>query len=347
LEAPHAGLEGRSRELEAKVGILETLLSAAMSTNRELKLKLDEISVELDVARKVEARLAAVVSEMGAPISHFGNIANYAHSGESIQVHALASTYRHHIDWVIDSGASKHVIGESHSFTTYTPYAHPETIQIVDGTSQPIHGVGSVECTSSINLSSVLHVPSFSVNLLSMSLIIDQFKCIVIFDEHFCVFLEKQTRRRIGTRVRHNGLWYINHGESAMIVDARGIEREIILHHCRLGHPSFDSLSKLYPDIFKKVDKSRLACDACELGKHTRSTYPSIGLRSYESFVLIHYGVWGPCWVTSVSGFKWFVTFIDCYTRMTWVYMLKHKNEVLRCFQIFHKLDGNRFNAKV
>jgi hypothetical protein len=32
---------------------------------------------------------------------------------------------------------------------------------------------------------------------------------------------------------------------------------------------------------------------------------------------------------------------------MTWVYMLKQKNKVLRCFQDFHKLDANQFNAKV
>jgi hypothetical protein len=100
-----------------------------------------------------------------------------------------------------------------------------------------------------------------------------------------------------------------------MAAGAEGVEREIILHHYRLGHPSFDSLSKLYPDIFKKVDISRLVCDTCELGKHTRFTYPSIGLRSYERFVLIHSDVWGPCSVTSMSGSKWFVTFIDCYTQ--------------------------------
>jgi hypothetical protein len=79
--------------------------------------------------------------------SHFANFTNYAHLGEGTQAQALASSYKHHIDWVIDSGTSKHFIEESHSFTTYIPYPHSETIQIVDGTSQPIHGVGSVECT--------------------------------------------------------------------------------------------------------------------------------------------------------------------------------------------------------
>jgi hypothetical protein len=134
----------------------------------------------------------------------------------------------HYMDWVIDLETSKHVTGESHSFITYTPYAHLETIQIADSTSQPIHGVGSVECTSFINLSYVLHVLSFPVNLLSVSSIIDQFKCIVLFDEHFCIFLEKKTGRRIGTGVRRNGLWYINHGESAMTADAEGVEENHI-----------------------------------------------------------------------------------------------------------------------
>jgi transposase InsO family protein len=51
--------------------------------------------------------------------------------------------------------------------------------------------------------------------------------------------------------------------------------------------------------------------------------------------------------MTSVSGVRWFTTFIDCYTQMTWIYMLKQKSEVLRCFQDFHKLVSNQFNTNV
>jgi len=285
----------------------------------------------------------------GATTSHFGNFANYAHLGEGTQAQALASTYRHDIEWVIDSGASKHTTGIPNLFKTYTPYTHFETIQIADGTSQPIHGVGSIECTPSLSLSSVLHVPSFPVNLLSVSSIVDQFKCTctVTFDEKSCIFQEKNTGRVIGTGVRRNGLWFINQEESALVITSGGHEKEIFLLHHRLGHIPFEGLSRLYPDLFKEVDKSKLLCDACELGKHTRSSYPSIGLRSYEPFMLVHSDVWGPCSVTSLSGFKGFVTFIDCNTRMTWIYMLKGKNEVLRCFQNFCNLVTNQFNVKV
>ena len=99
----------------------------------------------------------------------FGNFANYAHVGEGTQAHALVATYKHsHIDWIIDSGASKHVTGSLSTFASYTPYTHSETVQTADGTSQLIQGVGSVECTPSIALSSVLHVPSFPVNLINV-----------------------------------------------------------------------------------------------------------------------------------------------------------------------------------
>lgn len=93
------------------------------------------------------------------------------------------------------------MIGSIDAFISYTPHTHSETIQTVDGTSQPIRGVGSVGCTPHITLPSVLHVPSFLVNLLSISSIVDQFKCTVLFDEDACIFQEKRTRKRIGTGV--------------------------------------------------------------------------------------------------------------------------------------------------
>ncbi|CAO2199022.1 unnamed protein product [Urochloa humidicola] len=329
-------------EMELRVQILETELATALSKTRELEAEVLPMKIEFDL---VKEKMAAADSVDVADV--IGNFGNYAHLGEGTQAQALASSYRYNTEWIIDSGASRHVTGMSNLFKTYIPYAHSETVQTADGTSQPIHGVGSLECTPSLCLSSVLHVPSFPVNLLSVSSTVDELKCSVTFDENSCILQEKSTGRVIGTGVRRNGLWFVSHEKSALTTTSRGHEREVSLLHRRLGHVPFESLSRLYPDAFKGVDRSKLMCDACELGKHTRSVYPNIGLRSCEPFMLIHSDVWGPCSVTSVSGFKGFVTFIDCYTRMTWIYMLKGKNEVLRCFQDFHKLVTNQFNAKV
>jgi hypothetical protein len=90
----------------------------------------------------------------------------------------------------------------------------------------------------------------------------------------------------------------------------------LIIKHQNLLSKMARGPFSLHPVMFKGVDKIRLVCDACEVGKHNRFIYPSIGLCSCEPFILIHSDVWGPCSVTSMNGAKWFVTFIDCYTRM-------------------------------
>ena len=99
------------------------------------------------------------------------------------------------------------------SYTLYPP-THNETIQTADGTPQPIKGVGTVQCTPSILLSSVLHVPAFPVNLVSLSALVDQLDCRVILDRENCMIQERQTGRRLGSATRRSGLWYMDREET-------------------------------------------------------------------------------------------------------------------------------------
>ena len=80
-------------------------------------------------------------------------------------------------------------------------------------------------------------------------------------------------------------------------------EKQAMIHHCRIGHISFDKMSRIFPDIMCGIDKSKLQCDACEFAKHTRTSYVSRGLRNISPFMLIHSDVW-TCPVVSVSGAK-------------------------------------------
>jgi hypothetical protein len=123
-------------------------------------------------------------------------------------------------------------------------------------------------------------------------------------------------------------------------------EASVMLLHCRLGHLSFDKICKAFPDVMCGVDRNKLFCDACEFAKHTGTSYLSKGIRSVSPFVLVHSDVW-TCPVVSTSGMKYFVTFIDCFSWMTWVYLMKHKDEVLRCSQDFCALVKNQFNTRI
>jgi len=39
--------------------------------------------------------------------------------------------------------------------------------------------------------------------------------------------------------------------------------------------------------------------------------------------------------ISSVGSNKYFLTFVDDFSRKTWIYLLKNKDEVFHCFKIF------------
>lgn len=64
-------------------------------------------------------------------------------------------------------------------------------------------------------------------------------------------------------------------------------------------------------------------------------------------FDLVHADVWGPAPVIGGNGFKYFVTFIDDCTRMTWVYFLKNKSDVVDRFILFFQMIQTQFHTTI
>ena len=55
---------------------------------------------------------------------------------------------------------------------------------------------------------------------------------------------------------------------------------------------------------------SSLACESCQLGKHTRVSFPKrLNNRAKSPFELVHTDVWGPCRTASTLGFQLFCHF--------------------------------------
>ncbi|PRQ42655.1 putative RNA-directed DNA polymerase [Rosa chinensis] len=61
----------------------------------------------------------------------------------------------------------------------------------------------------------------------------------------------------------------------------------------------------------------------------------------------VHSDVWGPAKYSTMSGAKYFVTFIDECTRMTWVMLMKNKWELCQAFQAFHKMVSSQYQRKI
>jgi transposase InsO family protein len=136
-------------------------------------------------------------------------------------------------------------------------------------------------------------------------------------------------------------------GETNLAKKSSKAETEIWTWHRRLGHPSFSYLNKLLPSLFVDLKTSDFQCETCVKAKSHRVSYkPSLNKCS-KPFDLIHSDVWGPAPITSIAGFRWFVLFIDDCTRMTWIYLLKGKYEVIEVFQLFFNMIQNQFGKSI
>ena len=59
---------------------------------------------------------------------------------------------------------------------------------------------------------------------------------------------------------------------------------------------------------------------------------------STDIFDLIHYDVWGPSSVSSIGGSRYFVVFVDDYSRYSRIFHMKHRSELLQVYSNFAKM---------
>ena len=61
----------------------------------------------------------------------------------------------------------------------------------------------------------------------------------------------------------------------------------------------------------------------------------------------IHSDLWGLATVPSKEGHKYFVSFIDDFSRKVWIYFLKYKSELFNIFKEFKTLVENQVGKKI
>ncbi|RDX77381.1 hypothetical protein CR513_42508, partial [Mucuna pruriens] len=143
----------------------------------------------------------------------------------------------------------------------------------------------------------------------------------------------------IGKGHESRGLYYLSNNPSTLCFASVSPK---LLHNC-LGHPSLAKLKLMVPSLNKL---STLECESCQLGKHVRSTFPNhVNKRCNSPFSIVHSDIWGPSRVTSF-GFNYFVTFIDEYSRCTWVYLMKERSELLSILMSSKEVE-NQFGKTI
>ena len=107
--------------------------------------------------------------------------------------------------------------------------------------------------------------------------------------------------------------------------------------HERLGHPATPIVCHvLHRHELPVVSNNNAAtvCDACQQGKSHQLSFSESNRVVKNPLEIVFSDVWGPA-QTSVSGHNYYVSFIDAYSRFTWLYLIKRKSDVFDVFMQF------------
>lgn len=86
-------------------------------------------------------------------------------------------------------------------------------------------------------------------------------------------------------------------------------------------------------------------CVSCLKGKITKLPFDLSTSVSTYPHALLHSDVWGPSPSISISGFRYYVSFVDDYIKYTWIFPLTYKSDVQSVIKHFVPFIKNQLSC--
>ena len=285
--------------------------------------------------------------------------------------------------WFPESGASFHVTGDATNIHESLSFDGPEQIFIGNGQGLDIHSSGSSVFSSPIKpqitltLNHLLHVPTITKNLISVSQFARDNLVFFKFHVDHCVVKSQATEvvllhGKVGSDGFYtfpsvsfqsamsslslpfsNNASVCNINTSSSTCNNQSSFTSQYLWHLRLGHPNTHTLKLALQHcniliINKEKDVSNF-CITCCMGKAHRLHSPSSETTYNHPLQLVFGDLWGPSPTVSSLEYKYYITFVDAFSRYTWIYLLTSKSDaflISKQFKVMGKLQlGCPFKA--
>lgn len=338
--------------VKMKLFQMEDTYSASTSVSQPTPALLSNKSKGKSTQKKTKQKIKCFICD--GP--HKANVCpdNPKGKREALQAFAFGSSTPWSEDWIIDSGASTHMSNRKSWFKQIKDTPKPLRVTCADGNEVFGAGEGTVVCESGLTVNNVTYVPKLASSLLSVNAIAKKGNVIVFTDKGCDIYKRDECEVRgkaVVKGVEERGIYKIKCCSQGSALVTTEHDKQMLWHR-RMGHLGMHNLKLLrdkmatgisFPDI-----SSKLECISCIMGKQTKQPFRKTDAkRAKEVLGLVHSDVCGPMSIPSMSGFRYFLTFIDDLTRKTFIYFLKNKSEVFEKFTVFKAFAENQCGKKI
>jgi hypothetical protein len=264
---------------------------------------------------------------------------------------AIGGSYHVDTNWYTDTGATDHITGELEKLAVREKYHGSDQIHTTSGAGMSIKHIGQTTIRTpdrNLHLVDVLHVPSTKKNLVSVHKLASDNNVFLEFHPNFFLIKDRDTKTILLEGPCNKGMYPLPSTTGAK--QAFGVNKvSFDRWHSRLGHASVPIVEKVLRthklSFFVDSNKDSV-CDACQQAKSHQLPYPTSTSVSSHPLELVFSDVWGPA-PDSVGRYKYYVSFIDDYSKFTWIYLIKYKSEVFQKFHEFQSLVERLFDRKI
>ncbi|GJY63474.1 putative ribonuclease H-like domain-containing protein, partial [Tanacetum coccineum] len=261
---------------------------------------------------------------------------------------------------IVDSGCSRHMTGNK---AYLAEYQHFNGSPVAFGGSKGyITGKGKIKI-GKLDFENVCFMKELQhFNLFSVSQICDK-KNKVPFTDSECLVLSPEFKLPNANQVllripRQNNMYSFNlenivpfGGLSCLI--AKATIDESNKWHSRLGHVNFKNLNKLVKGnlvrgLPSKIFQNDHTSVACQKGKQHKASCKAKTVRSIsQPLQLLHMDLFGPTYVRNLNHKTYCLVITDDFSRFSWVFFLRTKDETSGILKDFIRQIKNQLNQKV
>ena len=253
--------------------------------------------------------------------------------------------------WLLDSACCNHMSSSLNVIPSHTPCSLP-TIYTANGSSMHVSHQGTIS-TPNLSVSNVYHISQLTHNLLSVGQL-TELGFSLTFSSNGVVVQDPQTGQMIRTARKVGRLFELislhlpSSHLSAPTVSGTNPFSSLALWHSRLGHASISRVKELASmGLLGSVSIENFDYMPCQLGKQTALPFNKSVSHALSSFDLIHSDVWGPSPIPTQGGSRYFVIFVDDFSRYTWIYLFKNRSELSQIYRDFTKMIETQFSKPI